>query len=128
MPPVCGTAAMCLLAGRFLSLSEGDDFMGNYVLENADLRGYCVESWRRAFIDLRCKKQQEYLWNGDERYWPRRVPVLFPFVGLLKNRQYSYAGKNYSMVQHGFARDMEFECISQGEKACGFVCVLMRKR
>ena len=23
----------------------------------------------------------EYLWNGDETYWKKHAPVLFPFVG-----------------------------------------------
>ncbi len=27
----------------------------------------------------------EYLWQGDERWWPRRAPVLFPIVGALRN-------------------------------------------
>ena len=29
-------------------------------------------------------KGTEYLWNGDERYWKGRAPVLFPFVARLK--------------------------------------------
>ena len=94
--------------------------MGNYVLENEALRVTVSSLGAELSSIYDVKKQQEYLWNGDERYWPRRAPVLFPFVGLLKNRQYSYAGKNYSMVQHGFARDMEFECISQDEKSLWF--------
>lgn len=52
---------------------------------------------------------EEYLWNGDERYWKRCAPVLFPFVGSLKNKEYLYQGKAYPMGQHGFARDMEFK-------------------
>jgi galactose mutarotase-like enzyme len=50
----------------------------------------------------------EYLWNGDERFWPRRSPVLFPIVGGLKDDSYFYNSTQYSLIKHGFARDMEF--------------------
>ncbi|MBW1605566.1 aldose 1-epimerase family protein [Lactobacillus sp. Sy-1] len=51
----------------------------------------------------------EYLWQADSNFWGRHAPVLFPIVGRLKNDQYEYEGKKYSLGQHGFARDMEFE-------------------
>ncbi|MDD6428547.1 MAG: aldose 1-epimerase family protein [Lachnospiraceae bacterium] len=50
----------------------------------------------------------EYLWNADPVFWGRHAPVLFPFVGSLKNKEYRLDGRSYSMGQHGFARDMEF--------------------
>ncbi len=52
---------------------------------------------------------KEYMWYGDSKYWGRTSPVLFPFVGSLKNKKYTYEGIDYPMGQHGFARDMEFE-------------------
>lgn len=51
---------------------------------------------------------RNYLWHGDAAYWGRRSPVLFPIVGSLKNKTYKYAGREYGMGQHGFARDREF--------------------
>lgn len=54
----------------------------------------------------------EYMWNADEKFWKRSAPVLFPFVGSLKNKEYVYEGKAYPMGQHGFARDMEFSFVS----------------
>ena len=56
---------------------------------------------------------QEYLWNADAKYWGRTSPVLFPFVGGVKNKVYRYEGKVYPMNQHGFARDMDFTLISR---------------
>ena len=58
---------------------------------------------------------QEYMWCGDAKFWGRTSPVLFPFVGGLKNKEYRFEGKTYSMTQHGFARDTEFEQIAAGE-------------
>lgn len=56
---------------------------------------------------------QEYMWNGDPKFWGRTSPVLFPFVGGLHNSEYYCNGKSYPMGQHGFARDMEFRLKSQ---------------
>ena len=56
---------------------------------------------------------QEYLWQGDPASWNRQAPILFPFVGRLKNDQYEYQGQTYHQTQHGFARDEKFTVISQ---------------
>jgi len=59
--------------------------------------------------------QKEYIWQADASVWNRSSPVLFPFVGRLKNDQYTYKGKTYHLPQHGFARNFDFEVISQTE-------------
>lgn len=41
----------------------------------------------------------EYLWQGDPKSWKRQAPVLFPFVGRLKDDQYEYQGKVYHQTQ-----------------------------
>ncbi len=51
----------------------------------------------------------EYLWNADSTYWGKHSPILFPFVGGLKNDHYLYEGKSYEMSRHGFAREKTFE-------------------
>lgn len=56
---------------------------------------------------------REYMWHGDPAYWGRTSPVLFPIVGGLKDGQYRVDGTSYSMGQHGFARDREFQLKSQ---------------
>lgn len=52
----------------------------------------------------------DYLWQAEAAVWARHAPILFPIVGKLKNNAYHYAGKEYHLPQHGFARDMDFEC------------------
>ena len=91
--------------------------MGNFMIENDALRVTAASHGAELVSIYDKEKAQEYLWNGDEKYWPRRAPVLFPFVGQVKNKQYTYNGKTYAMGQHGFARDMEFDCTRQ-EKDC----------
>lgn len=60
-------------------------------------------------------RQQEYLWQGDERYWGGRAPILFPIVGALKNGQMSYKGSRYTMPRHGLARRSVFELLHQSD-------------
>ncbi len=57
----------------------------------------------------------ELMWQGDPAYWGRTAPVLFPLVGNYYEKKSIYEGRTYEMGQHGFARDMEFTLIQQGE-------------
>lgn len=50
----------------------------------------------------------EYIWSGDPAFWAKRSPVLFPFVGTLKENTYFYKGRPYHLSRHGFAREMDF--------------------
>ena len=65
----------------------------------------------------------EYMWYGKSEYYKRTSPILFPFVGSLKNQEYTYEGKKYPMTQHGFARDMEFKVTEQKEDELWFLLV-----
>ena len=56
-------------------------------------------------------RNREYLWQGSPEWWPRRAPVLFPIVGKLNNNVYRLNGTTYSLPQHGFARDNEFQVV-----------------
>ena len=67
------------------------------------------------------KDGKEYLWQGDARYWGRRSPVLFPFVGRVWDNVYRHDGLAYEMGQHGFARDMNFRLLSKSGDAASFV-------
>lgn len=62
----------------------------------------------------------EYMWSADPKYWGKTSPVLFPFVGRLKGYQYTYQGKTYKPTPHGFAKDMEFELLSQNADTLHF--------
>ena len=63
---------------------------------------------------------REYMWYGDPKFWGRTSPVLFPFVGSLKDKKYSWNGVEYPMGQHGFARDNEFDLIRQTDDEIWF--------
>ncbi len=63
----------------------------------------------------------EYLWSGDPAYWAKHSPILFPIVGALKDNQYLYDGKSYTLSRHGFARDMDFELEEESEHSLTFL-------
>ncbi|WP_300728687.1 aldose 1-epimerase family protein [uncultured Bacteroides sp.] len=64
-----------------------------------------------------CANGTEYLWQADPKFWARHSPVLFPLVGRVWNNEYRHEGKTYSLGQHGFARDMEFQLTYEEENA-----------
>lgn len=66
---------------------------------------------------------RQVLWGGSEKSWSGRSPVLFPIVGAVPNNRIEIAGKTVSMNQHGFARNMEFEVLTQTEDS---VTLLLR--
>lgn len=84
------------------------------IIENEKLIATIAEDGAEL-ISLKAKETGlEYIWQGDPKFWGRHAPVLFPFVGRLKDDSYSYQGKTYPMGQHGFARDQVFEVIEKG--------------
>lgn len=95
--------------------------MGRYTLEN-DQIAIAVDSHGAELKSLvRKDTQTEYMWKADPEFWGRTAPVLFPFVGAVNNKEFHTKGQTFTMGQHGFARDMEFELESKTEDALWFV-------
>ncbi|MCQ2411770.1 MAG: hypothetical protein MJ057_02330 [Sphaerochaetaceae bacterium] len=63
----------------------------------------------------------EYIWCGDKEYWFRHAPLLFPMIGPTPEDSIAYKGKQYAMPNNGFARDVEFQVVSQSENSATFV-------
>lgn len=63
---------------------------------------------------------REYIWEGDVAYWPRSSPVLFPIVGGLRNNEFFFDKKKYTIPKHGFARDMVFDIIDVSYESASF--------
>lgn len=62
----------------------------------------------------------EHVWQANPEIWGRHAPVLFPIVGQVEDGEYFVEGKRYELSQHGFARDKNFEIISQSESEVSF--------
>ena len=94
--------------------------MSEYVLHNEELI-VTINSRGAELTGLKdAKNGNNYLWDAKPEFWARHSPVLFPLVGSLKDKKYSYEGVTYSMNQHGFARDMEFELMEQSKDTIWF--------
>lgn len=87
-------------------------------LQNENLT-LCVDPLGAQMMELRSKQGAQYLWNGDEKYWRDRAPVLFPYVARLTNGSYTLYGERYSMDIHGFAKDSVIKrCAVKGNRTC----------
>ena len=71
-----------------------------------------IDSMGAQLMSLRLNGN-EYLWQGDKKYWPRRAPILFPIVGCLRNNFAKSAAGEVHLGRHGLARNYEHAIVEQ---------------
>lgn len=91
-----------------------------YFLENSELKIEIDSFGAELKSVLNKASYREYMWYGNGKFWGRTSPVLFPFVGSLKNKEYTWEGVTYPMGQHGFARDYEHTVVSKDDNSIWF--------
>lgn len=64
---------------------------------------------------------EDRFWNGDPKYWDGIAPVLFPVCGRMKDDKYTVDGNEYTIVKHGFAKDMDFRVESVSNSSAVFL-------
>ena len=80
-------------------------------LEVVPERGGIITSWSL--------QGQDILYLDAERFTDPSlsvrggIPILFPICGNLPNNIYTYKGEQYTLKQHGFARDLPWEVTNQ---------------
>ena len=80
-------------------------------LEVVPERGGIITSWSL--------QGQDILYLDAERFTDPSlsvrggIPILFPICGNLPNNTYTYKGEQYTLKQHGFARDLPWEITNQ---------------
>lgn len=91
-----------------------------YTIEN-DLLTLSVSTTACEMHSLKRKgSDYEYLWNGNPTYWKGRNPLLFPQVSSTSTKTNIIDGKEYPMGNHGFARNSEFELVSNEDNKLVF--------
>ena len=75
-----------------------------------------VDTMGAQLMSLR-KGESEYLWQGDANWWPRRAPILFPIVGVLKDGKAESAEGTVSLARHGLARLNQFEVVEKSDSS-----------
>lgn len=63
----------------------------------------------------------ELLWPGDDRWWARSSPLLFPLVGRLRDGLAWFDGRAHPMAVHGFAAASVFEVESKSPSSATLV-------
>ncbi len=91
------------------------------ILENACLKVAIKSKGAELFSVIRKDNQLEYIWSGDPAVWGKTSPILFPFVGTLKNDTYLYENERYKLPRHGFARDADFKIIHREKQQAVFL-------
>ncbi len=72
---------------------------------------YLTATFSEIGAELKSLKynDKEYIWYGDPAFWTGSSPVLFPICSGLKDDEFIYNGKTYTLQKHGFARRAKFD-------------------
>ena len=81
-----------------LKLNTMITIQNNELQITISLKGAEVQSMK----DL--KTGREYGWQGDERWWKGRAPILFPIVGGMWNGECRYGNTVLRIPKHGIMR------------------------
>lgn len=66
-------------------------------------------------------ENKDILWSPNQIHWNRTAPNLFPIVGRLLNDEYLYNNQSYKMLQHGFARNLEFDVVNVSDTSLSLI-------
>lgn len=76
-------------------------------LKNEQLTAVICE--RDAELKSLKREETEYIFEGDPAIWSYSAPMVFPICGALKDGKFTYRGKEYALMKHGFARTSIFD-------------------
>lgn len=80
----------------------------------------CIQEKGASLWSIKDDSGNEYLWQGEPKYWADRAPNLFPYIARLTEGKYRLDGKTYEMDIHGFAKDSEFEVADSTQQEITF--------
>lgn len=92
----------------------------NYVIENDKIKVVVTDYGAELQSVYGKTTDFEYLWQGNPEFWASRASVLFPICGRLTDGKYTYKGKEYEMILHGFARKSVFSVAEQTKEKVVF--------
>lgn len=88
----------------------------NYFLENDKIKVEISDFGAELQSIFGKNTKHEYLWQATRpELWKNRATILFPICGRLFNGKYTYEGKEYEMVLHGFAKKRVFNVVEKSE-------------
>jgi len=84
-----------LFVSAILNAQDITTIENEYLKVNISSRGAEIQQ----IISKETGKQ--YVWNGDEKIWKNRAPLMFPISVRYKNNEYTYKGEYYTMPMMG---------------------------
>lgn len=87
-------------------------------IQNTSLRIQIQDKGAELCSIVSLKNGKEYMWSADPTIWGSYSPVLFPIIGALKNGEYFFKNKRYSIPKHGFIRNNENLIFKQISNNC----------
>ena len=83
-----------------------------YEIENQHLRVTdCFQRRRILFSQSEIKTEGNISGRVTKATWTDKGPNLFPYIGRMTNKSYTYKGKTYSMDIHGFLMNSEMDLV-----------------
>ncbi len=92
-----------------------------YTIENEFLKVDVNEMGAELFSLYSKVTKTEYLWQGDEAHWGDKAINLFPYIGRMVDKIYTYKGTTYPSRTHGLARYFPFALESRTENSLTFL-------
>lgn len=93
-----------------------------YHIENEHFKVEVEEAGAELCSIKSLKTDKEYIWQANPDVWGSSAPILFPIIGLLKDGEYKYKDKKYSLPKHGFARgNKSFKLINKTASRLSFL-------
>ncbi len=77
-------------------------------------------SEKGAEIKTLTKNGKNYMWQGIPEIWGSTAPMTFPICGGLKDDKFTYLGKEYNLIKHGYIRFTVFEVEDLAEDSVTF--------
>lgn len=93
----------------------------NYSIKNEQLKVIITNKGAELQSIKSIKTGREFLWQGDNKIWGKRSPLLFPVIGRIIDDKLKIDDKEYAMKKHGIAQDYNFEVDSTNEDEITFV-------
>lgn len=87
---------------------------------HSDTLSATVNSLGAELWSLRDAEGRELMTDADPAFWTGHAPLLFPFVGRLREDRYRVNGAEYTLPQHGFARKRDFTLVESDDTSALF--------
>jgi len=91
-------------------------------IANAELSA-AIDPFGAELVSLRDAAGAELMTDADPAFWPKHAPILFPVIGVTMGGMIRVDGASYPITKHGFARDLPFEVVEQGDDHAVFALV-----